>query len=76
MARLSGTLALVAVVLGRGASDLEAKVSLAGLTYVGNHGVEYLTRNSLVYVEGRMSTLKGYDGRDILSCFEMCMSLQ
>jgi trehalose 6-phosphate phosphatase len=50
--RLSETLALVAVVSGRGARDLEAKVGLEGVTYVGNHGAEYLTRDGIVVAEG------------------------
>ncbi|MCH8206398.1 MAG: trehalose-phosphatase [Chloroflexi bacterium] len=50
--RLSEALALVAVVSGRAARDLEAKVGLAGVTYVGNHGAEYLTRDRLVLAEG------------------------
>ena len=50
--RLSETLALVAVVSGRAAPDLEAKVGLEGVTYVGNHGAEYLTRDGLALAEG------------------------
>ncbi len=39
--RLQATLALVAVVTGRAASSGEALVGLPGLTYVGNHGLEW-----------------------------------
>jgi trehalose 6-phosphate phosphatase len=38
--RLSGHLALVAVVSGRPVADLVVRVGLPGLTYVGNHGLE------------------------------------
>ena len=37
---LHAHLALVAVVSGRGASDLRTRVGLADLVYVGNHGLE------------------------------------
>ena len=50
--RLSRALALVAVVSGRSAPDLEAKVGLGRVTYVGNHGAEYLVRDRVVYAEG------------------------
>ena len=50
--RLCQALALVAVVSGRAARDLEAKVGLEGVTYVGNHGAEYLTQDGLVLAEG------------------------
>ncbi len=42
LARLSRRLALVSVVSGRAASDLQSKVGLDGVLYVGNHGAEYL----------------------------------
>jgi trehalose 6-phosphate phosphatase len=38
--RLSGHLALVAVVSGRPVEDLVVRVGLPALTYIGNHGVE------------------------------------
>ncbi len=42
LAKLSRRLALVSVVSGRAASDIQARVGLDGVLYVGNHGAEYL----------------------------------
>ncbi len=40
LAALSRRLALVAAVSGRAAADVQARVGLPGLVYVGNHGLE------------------------------------
>ncbi len=40
LAALAGRLALVAVVSGRAAADVQARVGLPALVYVGNHGLE------------------------------------
>ena len=58
---LSRKLALVSVVSGRSAAAVSAKVGLDGVTYVGNHGAEYLAG-------GRLSVAPGaeeYRGRII-----------
>ncbi|MBN2469850.1 MAG: trehalose-phosphatase, partial [Anaerolineae bacterium] len=39
LAALAGHLALVAVVSGRAAGDVQARVNLPDLVYVGNHGL-------------------------------------
>ena len=39
---LAGRLALVCVISGRAAKELQGKAGLDGVLYVGNHGVEYL----------------------------------
>ncbi|MCH8062062.1 MAG: trehalose-phosphatase [Chloroflexi bacterium] len=39
---LSARLALVAVMSGRGVEDIRRKTGIESLTYVGNHGAEYL----------------------------------
>ena len=44
---LTRKLALVAVVSGRAVADLRDRVGLDGLTYVGNHGAEFLTAGRL-----------------------------
>lgn len=38
--RLVGTYALVAVVSGRATGDIEARIGVAGIAYVGSHGLE------------------------------------
>ena len=45
--RLVRQIALVAVVSGRAVKDLRSKVGEAELTYVGNHGVEFLDDSGL-----------------------------
>jgi len=40
LATLAERLAVVAVVSGRAAADVQARVGLAGLVYIGNHGLE------------------------------------
>jgi trehalose 6-phosphate phosphatase len=40
---LKGQLALVAVVSGRQVAEAKAMVAVAGITYIGNHGLEVLT---------------------------------
>ena len=45
--RLVHQIALVAVVSGRSVKDLRSKVGEAELTYVGNHGVEFLDDSGL-----------------------------
>lgn len=40
LAALQGQAALVAVISGRAAADVQARVGLPGLVYVGNHGLE------------------------------------
>lgn len=40
LAALAEKLALVAVISGRGAADLQARVGLPQLVYIGNHGLE------------------------------------
>ena len=54
--RLARTIALVAVVSGRAVAELRDKVGLDGVTYVGNHGVEFLEAGNLTVEEG----LSGY----------------
>ncbi len=49
---LSGKLALVCVISGRGVSDLRAKVGIDELVYVGNHGGEKYEAESLVVAPG------------------------
>ncbi|MDP6064604.1 MAG: trehalose-phosphatase [SAR202 cluster bacterium] len=49
---LSGKLALVCAISGRGVSDLRAKVGIDELVYVGNHGGEKYEAESLVVAPG------------------------
>ena len=56
---LSGKLALVCAISGRGVSDLRAKVGIAELVYVGNHGGEKYEAESLVVAPG----MAEYEGR-------------
>ena len=44
---LTGKLALVCVVSGRAVEDLREKVGVEGVTYVGNHGADYLDAGGL-----------------------------
>ena len=50
--RLSAKLSVVSVVSGRSASDVKEKVGLDGVTYVGNHGAEYLDGGELTVAPG------------------------
>lgn len=49
---LRACLALVAVVSGRGAADLRARVGLPGLVYIGNHGMERWCDGHVEYAPG------------------------
>ena len=58
---LSTRLALVAVMSGRGAEDIRRKTGIESLTYVGNHGVEYLRAGATEVAEparGHAETIK------------------
>lgn len=48
LAQLAEKLALVAVISGRAAADVQQRVGVAGLVYVGNHGLERWTENGIV----------------------------
>ena len=52
--RLAQEIALVCVVSGRAVQDLRDKVGEAGLTYVGNHGVEFLDITGLWVAPGAL----------------------
>ena len=62
---LAGKLALVSVVSGRSADEIREKVGLEGLTYVGNHGAEYLV-DGMLHVEPRAAEYRD----TIMSTFE------
>lgn len=47
--QLQKHLRLVALVSGRAVADLSARVGLSGLIYIGNHGLERLIDNQIVY---------------------------
>lgn len=47
---LSRYIEIVCVVSGRAAKDLQAKVGVKGIAYVGNHGAEYLSDDDLEIV--------------------------
>lgn len=57
--RLSENVELVCVVSGREVNDLRRKVGLHGVTYVGNHGAEYIRGGELVLAPG----LEGFPPR-------------
>lgn len=51
LAQLTQKLTLLAVVSGRAAADVQQRVGVAGLVYVGNHGLERWTENGIVTPE-------------------------
>ena len=52
LSALAGRLALVAVVSGRAVIDVERRVGIDGVTYVGNHGVELLNDGGVEVAPG------------------------
>ena len=47
LARLAGKLDLVCVLSGRSVRDLQGKIAVDGVVYVGNHGAEHLAAGRL-----------------------------
>lgn len=50
--RLTNRLALVGVMSGRSARDVERRVGIAGIVYIGNHGAERIVDGTLSAAEG------------------------
>lgn len=50
LASLKAKLGLTAVLSGRPARDLQSRVGMDGIMYVGNHGIEYLSDGELTQV--------------------------
>ncbi|MCY3637834.1 MAG: trehalose-phosphatase [Chloroflexi bacterium] len=50
--RLTNRLALVGVMSGRAARDVERRVGIVGIVYIGNHGVERIVDGTLSASEG------------------------
>ena len=50
--KLTDSIALVAVVSGRAVADLQERVGIPSVTYVGNHGVEYVRDGTLEIAPG------------------------
>ena len=57
--RLTNRLALVGVMSGRAARDVERRVGIEGIVYVGNHGAEQI-------VDGTISVAKGAEEAELL----------
>ncbi len=52
LCHLSGKLSLTAVMSGRAARDVERRVGIDGVVYVGNHGAEWIVDGTLSAAEG------------------------
>ena len=46
--KLNKILPNISIISGRNARDLESKIGLANLTYIGNHGAEYIKDGELI----------------------------
>lgn len=70
LAALRDVLPLVAVISGRGAGDVHARVGIPGLIYIGNHGLEQWVGSGTAFLpevaafrpalEGAIDDLRGY----------------
>jgi len=55
--KLIGVLPNISIISGRRACDLKSKINLADLTYIGNHGAEYIKDGKLIQEHYSQDTL-------------------